>query len=92
MPTAPPLALALVAAQIVSTVLEQMAAALIRNARGLGRDETAYTLLVTEEGTGFQFVLRQQTSLLLRRQAPSVLHEHPVVCRGQPPYGGVTLE
>ena len=73
-------------------LFEQVAAAFIRDAGGFSRNETAYRIRISEEDTGLQLLLRQQSSTWLKRQVPSVLYERLVVCRGQPPYGCVTLK
>ena len=65
-----------------SCLAEQIATALICYAGRLGRNETAYGILIAEEDTGLQLLLRQETSPRLATQAPSVLCKHLVVCRG----------
>ena len=72
-------------------LFEQVAAAFIRDAWSFGRNETAYCIGISEENTGLQLLLRQQSSTWLKRQGPSVLYERLVVCRGQPPHSCVTL-
>ena len=73
-------------------VLEQVAAALFRDSGGLCGDEAAYSVWIAEVDSGLQLLLRQQASPWLKQYVLGIIHEHPVVCWGQPSYGCVTLK